>query len=216
MGKFFINSKALCDLLICICIYVCIDVLMYIGICACMYIERQKENESRESLRMHLISGFFFFFYDRVSLSPHKRVLNLKFLSLFWDSAPTSLGMAVFQCPHTSSLWFCPLSREVLFLVSYDFPWASRLTVPGEQRLCLPCCQISRTSTGLIHREYSTNICEMDKHSRTLSSPIYYDSASLPHSWGNCYSNISQETRTFINFFHIRVNDVNIETTETL
>lgn len=62
MGKFFINSKALCDLLICICIYVCIDVLMYIGICACMYIERQKENESRESLRMHLISGFFFFF----------------------------------------------------------------------------------------------------------------------------------------------------------
>lgn len=112
----------------------------------------------RESLRMHLICGLFLMIGS--SLSPHKRVLNPKFLNLFGSDVPTSLGTAVFHWPHTGNLHFCPLGTEVLFLRWRDLPWGSRLTVTGEQRLCLPSCQISRTSSGLVHRESQSDLMQ--------------------------------------------------------
>lgn len=61
-----------------------------------VHVEIEKENESeRKLLRMHLIC--IFFFLTGSSLSPLRRVLNLKLLSLFGGGALASLGMAVFQ-----------------------------------------------------------------------------------------------------------------------
>lgn len=134
--------------------YICasIDVVIYIG--GCVYVHACEDRQRmtvRESLRMYLI---WIFFLTGSSLSPLRRVLNPKFLSL-------SVGLPLFLGWLSSSGHIQAALHSVHWVQKFysschvASPWASKLEVLRGQRLCLGLslslthCQVSRINTVL-------------------------------------------------------------------